>query len=173
MSEPVVVGQLGAVYGIKGWLKVNSFTDQPEGIFDYRPWLIKNGSSWREIQVTGWKRHGKGLICKLVDIDEREQAQMLTGADIAVSAESFSALPDDEFYWRDLIGCRVKNIKGYDFGLVTQLMETGSNDVLVVKANANDAFGQRERLIPFLEDQVIKSVNIQDSIIEIDWDPDF
>ncbi len=173
MSEPVVVGQLGAVYGIKGWLKVNSFTDQPEGIFDYRPWLIKDGSSWREIQVTGWKRHGKGLICKLIDIDQREQAQTLTGADIAVSAASFSALPDDEFYWRDLIGCRVKNIKGYDFGLVTQLMETGSNDVLVVKANAKDAFGQRERLIPFLEDQVIKSVNTQDGIIEIDWDPDF
>lgn len=173
MSEPVVVGQLGAVYGIKGWLKVNSFTDQPEGIFDYRPWLMKDGSNWREIQVTAWKRHGKGLICKLIDIDQREQAQLLTGTDIAVSAASFAALPEDEFYWRDLIGCRVKNTKGYDFGLVTQLMETGSNDVLVVKANANDAFGQSERLIPFVEDQVIKSVNITDSIIEIDWEPDF
>ncbi|OIN10382.1 ribosome maturation factor RimM [Oceanisphaera psychrotolerans] len=173
MSEPVVVGQLGAVYGIKGWLKVNSFTDQPEGIFDYQPWLIKDGSSWREIQFTGWKRHNKSLICKLADIDQREQAQLLTGADIAVSAELFPALPGDEFYWRDLIGCRVQNIKGYDFGLVSHLMETGSNDVLVVKANANDAFGQRERLIPFLDDQVIKSVNLQDRIIEIDWDPDF
>lgn len=173
MSEPVVVGQLGAVYGIKGWLKVNSFTDQPEGIFDYRPWLMKDGSNWREIQVSAWKRHGKGLICKLIDIDQREQAQLLTGTNIAVSAASFAALPEDEFYWRDLIGCRVKNTKGYDFGLVTQLMETGSNDVLVVKANANDAFGQSERLVPFVEDQVIKSVNITDSIIEIDWEPDF
>ncbi|MGO1246504.1 MAG: ribosome maturation factor RimM [Oceanisphaera sp.] len=173
MSEPVVVGQLGAVYGIKGWLKVNSFTDRPEGIFDYRPWLMKDGSGWREIQVSGWKRHNKGLICKLSHVEQREEAQLLTGTDIAVDAASFVALPNDEFYWRDLIGCRVKNTKGYDFGLVSQLMETGSNDVLVIKANANDAFGQHERLIPFVEDQVIKSVNIADRIIEIDWDPDF
>lgn len=173
MSEPVVVGQLGAVYGIKGWLKVNSFTDQPEGIFDYQPWLMKDGSSWREVQVSAWKRHGKGLICKLDGIEQREEAQMLTGADIGVKATSFVDLPDDEFYWRDLIGCRVQNTKGYDFGQVSQLMETGSNDVLVVKANAKDAFGQRERLIPFIEDQVIKSVNIAERIIEIDWEPDF
>ncbi|WP_116475076.1 ribosome maturation factor RimM [Zobellella maritima] len=173
MSDPVVVGQLGAVYGIKGWLKVNSFTDQPEGIFDYQPWLIKDGKGWREVQVTGWKRHSNGLICKLADIDQREEAQALTGTDIAVGAEVFPALPEDQFYWRDLIGCQVKNTRGYHLGEVTQLMETGSNDVLVVKANANDAFGQRERLIPFLEEQVIKSVNVQGKIIEVDWDPDF
>ncbi|AEY00697.1 16S rRNA-processing protein RimM [Oceanimonas sp. GK1] len=173
MSEPVIVGRLGAVYGIKGWLKVNSFTEQPDGIFDYQPWLIKDGKGWREIQVTGWKRHNKSLICKLADIDQREDAQALTGADIAVSAEALPSLPADEFYWRDLVGCRVSNTQGYDLGVVSQLMETGSNDVLVVKANANDAFGQRERLIPFLEQQVIKSVNIQDRIIEVEWDPDF
>ncbi|PSJ39343.1 ribosome maturation factor RimM [Zobellella taiwanensis] len=173
MSEPVIVGQLGAVYGIKGWLKVNSYTDQPDGIFDYQPWLIKEGKGWREIRVTGWKRHNKALICKLDGIDQREEAQALTGADIAVNGDAFPALPEDQFYWRDLIGCRVRNLQGYDFGLVAQLMETGSNDVLVVKANANDAFGQRERLIPFLEEQVIKSVNLEDKIIDIDWDPDF
>lgn len=173
MSEPVVVGQLGAVYGIKGWLKVNSFTDQPDGIFDYQPWLIRDGKGWREIRVTGWKRHNKSLICKLADIEQREEAQALTGVDIAVSGDMFPELPEDQFYWRDLIGCQVRNTRGYDFGQVTQLMETGSNDVLVVKANANDAFGQRERLIPFLEDQVIKSVSIQGKVIEVDWDPDF
>lgn len=173
MSEPVVVGQLGAVYGIKGWLKVNSFTDHPEGIFDYKPWLMKTGNSWREVQVAAWKRHGKGLICKLDHIEQREEAQLLTGNDIAVSAELFAPLPDDEFYWRDLIGCQVQNLQGYHLGEVSQLMETGSNDVLVVKANAKDAFGQRERLIPFVEDQVIKSVDIAKRIIEIDWDPSF
>ncbi|ART80078.1 ribosome maturation factor RimM [Oceanisphaera avium] len=173
MSEPVVVGQLGAVYGIKGWLKVNSFTDRPDGIFDYQPWLMRDGNSWREVKVSAWKRHNNGLICKLSHVEQREEAQLLTGADIGVSATLFKPLPDDEFYWRDLIGCRVQNTKGYDFGQVSQLMETGSNDVLVVKANAKDAFGQRERLIPFIKDQVIKSVNIAERIIEIDWDPDF
>ena len=87
MDNSVVVGRLGAVYGIKGWLKVNSFTDNPESIFEYTPWYINDKGVWRQIQLTGWKRHNNGLICKIDDVDSREDAQALTGVDIAVLSD--------------------------------------------------------------------------------------
>lgn len=173
MEKPVVMGTLGTVYGIKGWLKVNSFTDVAEAIFDYNPWLIQQNGEWREIRVSGWKRHNKGLICKLDGIDLREEALALTNLEIGVNPELLPKLPEGEFYWRDLIGCSVVTTKGYDLGKVTELMETGSNDVLVVKANVKDAFGKQERLLPFLEGQVILNVDLAAKTIEVDWDPGF
>ncbi|MFB0975303.1 MAG: ribosome maturation factor RimM [Tolumonas sp.] len=173
MDKSVIVGRLGAVYGIKGWLKVNSFTDNPESIFDYTPWFIMNKGEWREIQLTSWKRHNNGLICKLDGVDSREDAQALTGVDIAVLSDQLPALPQGEYYWRDLIGCAVVTTKGYQLGTVSELMETGSNDVLVVQANLNDAFSMKERLIPFIDEQVIKHIDITARLIEVDWDPGF
>lgn len=83
------------------------------------------------------------------------------------------ALPEDEFYWRDLIGCEVVNTKGYKMGKVDQIVETGSNDVLLVKANAKDGFGKTERMIPFVTEQFILEVNLAEKQILVDWDPDF
>ena len=82
-------------------------------------------------------------------------------------------LPEGEFYWRDLIGMKVVTTKGYDLGEVTDIMETGANDVLVVKANRNDGFGKKERLIPYLFDQVIDSICKKTKQINVDWDPGF
>lgn len=169
----IVVGRLGAVYGIKGWLKVNSFTEEPESIFSYAPLFIQQKGEWREVKSFNWKRHNNGLICKLDGVETREDAQALTGVDIAVHSENLPNLPQGEFYWRDLIGCTVVTTKGYQLGAVTELMETGSNDVLVVKANAKDAFGMKERLIPFIDEQVITKVDIAARLIEVDWDPGF
>jgi len=173
VDNPIVVGRLGAVYGIKGWLKVNSFTEEPESIFSYTPWFIQQKGAWREVQLSSWKRHNNGLICKLEGVDTREDAQALTGIDIAANSEKLPELPQGEFYWRDLIGCTVVTTKGYQLGEVTELMETGSNDVLVVNANTNDAFGMKERLIPFIDEQVIIRVDISARLIEVDWDPGF
>ena len=173
VDNVIVVGRLGAVYGIKGWLKVNSFTEDPESIFSYTPWYIQQKGQWREIQLSSWKRHNNGLICKLDGVDSREDAQALTGFDIAVQSEILPELPQGEFYWRDLIGCSVVTTKGYQLGAVTELMETGSNDVLVVKANAKDAFGMKERLIPFIDEQVIIKIDLPARLIEVDWDPGF
>ena len=132
--EQLVVGRLGAVYGIRGWLKIHSFTDIPESIFDYGPWLIDQRGNPIEIKVEKFKQHGKGWIVKLEGIDVREEAQLLTGAEISVASAQLPEL-NDEFYWHDLIGCKVVSLQGYDFGQVSDLMETGSNDVLLVKAN--------------------------------------
>lgn len=171
-SEQIVVGRLGAVYGVKGWLKVQSFTDDPESIFEYSPWLLSQKTE-REMKVVEWRRHNNGLIARLEGISDRDEAARLTGADICITADELPALADDEFYWRDLIGMRVVNTKGYDMGVVEQIMPTASNDVLVVKANSNDGFGKSERLIPFIQSEYVTAVDKEAKQIQVEWPSDF
>ncbi len=171
--EKIVVGKLGATYGIRGWLKVHSFTDNAENIFQYSPWFLNQNGSLVEYKVESWKRHNKGYVCKLEGVDVREDAHLLTNFEISVNAASLPELSEDEFYWRELFGMQVVTTKGYNLGEVTDMLETGSNDVLVVKANLKDAFGKKERLIPFLEEQVIINVDREAQRIEVDWDPGF
>ncbi|UTT83931.1 ribosome maturation factor RimM [Vibrio pelagius] len=172
-DEKIVMGKFGATYGIRGWLKVFSYTDNAESIFDYTPWYINQKGKWVEFNVESWKRHNKGMVCKLEGLEVREDAHTLTNFEIAVDPASLPELSEDEFYWRELFGMQVVTTKGYSLGEVTDLLETGSNDVLVVKANLKDAFGQKERLIPYLEEQVIKKVDREAQRIEVDWDPGF
>ena len=147
-----VVGKLGSTYGIRGWLRLYSSTEEAESIFDYQPWFLKI----------------KGQCT-----DDREAAQLLTNAEIGVDLSVFPELEEGDYYWHDLIGCSVVNLEGYTMGVVTELMETGSNDVLVVKANSKDAFGKQERLIPFLYEQVVKRVDLATKTITVDWDAGF
>ena len=172
-EDQIILGKVGAVYGIKGWLKIHSFTDELEAILDYFPWSLKLGNKIQAVEVTDWRKHNKGLIVKVGNIDDRDQAQALVGSEILTSENSLPKLPEGEFYWRDLIGMNVVTNKGYDLGIVTDMMETGANDVLVVKANLNDGFSKKERLIPYLLEQVIESVSIENKQICVDWDPGF
>ena len=172
-NEKIVMGKFGATYGICGWLKVFSYTDEAESIFDYSPWFINQKGQWIEYKVESWKRHGKSMVVKLEGLDVREDAHLLTNFEIAIDPASLPELSADEFYWRELFGMQVITTKGYNLGEVTDLLETGSNDVLVVKANLKDAFGQKERLVPYLEEQVIKNVDREARRIEVDWDPAF
>ncbi|WP_299794045.1 ribosome maturation factor RimM [uncultured Shewanella sp.] len=172
-QEPVILGKLGSSYGIKGWLKITTYTESVEGIFDYSPWLIKEQGEWREVKVLQWRYQGKAVVASLEGVDTREHAQMLTNCEIAVTPEQMEILPEDEFYWRDLIGCEVVNTKGYNMGKVQEIVETGSNDVLLVKANAKDGFGKAERMIPFVTEQFIVEVNVSEKQITVDWEPDF
>lgn len=172
-AETVVVGQLGAVYGVKGWIKVQSYTDDPEAIFEYSPWQIIKQGKTQAVQVEEWRRHNKGLIAKLAGVEDRDQAHVFTGAEIIIDAEQLPELPEDEFYWRDLIGMAVVNTDGYNMGVVDQIMATASNDVMVVKANSNDAFGRSERLIPFIQSQYVQEVDKENKRIVVDWPSDF
>ncbi|WP_411266862.1 ribosome maturation factor RimM [Colwellia sp. C1TZA3] len=173
IGKDVTLGKVGAVYGIKGWLKIHSFTDDQEAILDYFPWSLKLGNKIQSVDITDWRKHNNGLVVKVAGIDDRDIAQKLVGSEIFVSEEALSDLPDGEFYWRDLIGMAVVTDKGYDLGQVSDIMETGANDVLVVKANLKDGFGKKERLIPYLMDQVILSISAEDKQICVDWDPGF
>jgi len=172
-NDILVVGKLGASYGIRGWLKVFSYTEVPENIFDYKPWLLKIDGQWIEYKLEDWKRHNQGYVCKLSTMEDRTQAQAYTNSEIGVHATEFPQLDSDEFYWKDMFGMQVITTKGYDLGVVEDIMETGSNDVLVVKANPKDAFGKKERLVPFLREQVVTHVDLTARQIEVDWDPGF
>lgn len=172
-ENPVVLGKLGSSYGIRGWLRVFSSTELAESIFDYQPWSIKQAGQWRQIEVESWKRHNQELVIKLKGVDDRDVANTLTNCEIVVDSAILPPLEDGDYYWKDLIGCRVITSQNYDLGTVVDMMETGSNDVLVVKANLKDAFGAKERLVPFIDEQVIRKVDLSAQLIEVDWDPSF
>ncbi|MDR7344497.1 16S rRNA processing protein RimM [Pantoea alhagi] len=171
--NPVTLGKMGAAYGIRGWLKVFSSTEDADSIFDYQPWFIQRAGKWQQVELESWKHHNQDIIIKVKGIDDRDAAAQLTNCEILVDATQLPKLDEGDFYWKDLMGCQVVTVDGYEMGKVIDLMETGSNDVLVVKANLKDAFGVKERLIPFLDEQVIKKVDLTTGTIEVDWDPGF
>jgi len=169
-SETLIVGKIGAPYGVKGWVKINSYTEEQQGIFNYQPWLLSDGKEYR---VDQWRVHNKGLVAKLVGIENRNEAEDIKNADISIQSDLLPALEEDQFYWRELLGMKVVTEQGYDLGTVKELFETGANDVLLVKARINDAFGQKERMLPYLPEQVIKHVDKEAKTITVDWDPGF
>jgi 16S rRNA processing protein RimM len=172
-ENQITLGKVGAVYGIKGWLRIHSFTDEPDAILDYFPWSLKLGNNTRTVDITDWRKHNKGLVVKVAGIDDRDDAQVLVGSEILINESTLPELSQGDYYWRDLIGMAVVTNKGYDLGVVSDMLETGANDVLVVKANLNDGFSKKERLIPYLLEQVVESVSIENKQICVDWDPGF
>lgn len=170
---PEVMGRFGAVFGIKGWLKVFSFTEDPENLFTYTPWFFRyQDGEWQNIEIESYKRHADGFIAKIKGIDIREEAQSYTGAEIGILGSSLPSMPQGTYRWRDLIGMKVVTVDGYNLGVVKSMMETGSNDVLVVKAEKDDKYEIKERLLPYIDD-VIVSVSLSDKVIQVSWDPDF
>lgn len=172
-SDTIILGKVGASYGVKGWIKVTSYTEELDGIFDYSPWLLLQGGELKEYEVEQWKPHNKSLVAKLVGIDDRDAAEAIKNLEINVNQDVLPELNGDDFYWRELVGMTVVNTAGYDFGKVEQMFETGANDVMVVKANLKDAFGQKQRMIPYLYEQVVLEVDREASKILVDWDPGF
>ena len=160
--KTLVLGRILGVYGVRGWLKVFSETSPIENIFSYAPWLI-DGEAHR---VENWRRHGKGLVAQLHGYDDRDQARVLTGKSISIQRDQLPPPSEDEFYWIDLQGLRVETRSGVGLGSVSHLIETGANDVLVVK-------GERERLLPFVWGQCVLSVDFDQGRMLVDWDPDF
>ena len=175
-DDKLIVGKISGVYGVKGWVKVYSDTDPREGITDYDPWYLKQGShgsgKWREVRVQAGRRQGKTIIAKLEGVDDREAAMQLTGATIAIAPDQLQVLGKDEYYWRDLIGLRVINRDGVELGTVRRIMETGANDVLVVSAEAADPPG-REHLVPWTPGLAVLEVDLERGRIRVDWDADF
>jgi 16S rRNA processing protein RimM len=170
-SKEVVVGKITSVYGVKGWVKVHSFTEPPQGILDYPVWNLEHNGRRMSVNLVSGKTHGKGLVAFIKGYEDRDAAQALCGSVIKVSEADFPELDEGEYYWKDLIGLQVKNVQGISLGAVTHLMETGSNDVLVIKGKKGDV-DDKERLIPYRPEVVLK-VDLDQSLIEVDWDPEF
>lgn len=168
------MGRIVAPYGIKGWIKIQPFTQQQHGLLDYPRWQVGRDGEWQLRTVEVAKVHGATVVAKLEGVADREQAEALQGMRIAVSRDDFPAPAANEFYWSDLVGLKVVNAAGVTLGSVTRVFETGANDVLVVEdmvANEVTA-NQRERLLPFIA-PVIRQVDIAGGTIIVDWDADY
>jgi 16S rRNA processing protein RimM len=168
LSRPqhINVGKISGVFGVKGWVKVFSFTYDRENIIHYSPWLLKKDSETKSFNVVDGHLQGKAVVAQLESINDRDQAASLMGWDIFISSGQLPKTAKDEYYWSDLIGLRVETTLGVQLGVIESLLETGANDVVVVK-------GERERAIPFLQGQTIISIDLDSGIMVADWDPDF
>lgn len=172
-DRETVLGRVTSVFGVKGWVKVYSYTDPMENLLDYNRWQLRFPDGRRQqVKLVEGKRHGPGLVAQIADVADREQARLLCGAEIVVPTSSLPPLPEGEYYWHQLEGLSVETLTGQHLGVVDHLMETGSNDVLVVKGSVQ-SIDDRERLIPYLPDQVVKQVDLAAGKLVVDWDPEF
>lgn len=160
------MGHVVGAFGVRGWLKVLSGAEPAEALLDYSPWLLLRDGEWKSYKVLDGGVHGKGLVAHLEGVDDRDQAELLRGAEIAVERARLEPLDEGEYYWADLIGLRVVTTQGVELGRIERLMETGANDVLVVR-------GERERLIPYLRPDVVTAVDLATGTLQVDWDPEF
>jgi len=175
------MGRIVAPYGVFGWLKVVPDTEAFDGLFDYDNWWLGKGDDWREMVVETAKVHNDVIVVKLKGIDDRDAALACKGKQIAVPRDQLPEADENEYYWSDLIGLRVKNKQDVDFGLIVDVFETGANDVIVVKQDdikqaATDKAAVKEkpqeRLLPFTADVVLE-VDIKAKTMLVDWDADF
>ncbi|HEX7060447.1 MAG TPA: ribosome maturation factor RimM [Woeseiaceae bacterium] len=166
-SGHVVLGRIAGLYGVRGWVRVRSWTEPREALLDYREWLVGSGDAWQVRPVAEAKVHGKGLVARLAGTDDRDAAARLVGADVAVPRERMPEPAEGEYYWADLEGLEVRHRDGRVLGRVDRLIETGAHDVLVVQPGA--AGRDSEILIPFVPGEFVLGVDLAAGTIDVDW----
>ena len=165
MKHPVMLGRIGRPYGIKGWVHLTSYTSPASNICHYTTWQLKrSNNNIQTYEVTHCKAHGENFVAKLDGIDDRDVAASLVNAAIQIDRQDLPKLETNEFYWHDLYNLRVINSAGVELGKITEILETGANDVLVVT-------GDKRHLLPYI-DGVILNINLDQGIIEVDWQLD-
>ena len=169
----VVVGRVCGAFGVRGWLRVRSYTRPAENILAYSPWYLRREASDDAAndadeahRVVAGEARADGVVAQIDGVADRDAAAALAGARVMVPRSSFPAVGAREFYWADLEGLKVTNLEGVELGAISHLFETGANDVMVVTD------GERERLIPFTKDAV-KKVDLESRMMQVDWDPEF
>ena len=174
-DKRVVLGKISTVYGVKGWLKVNSYSNPRKNIFNYPQWQIKTRNGWIKQEVEQGRPHGKTLVVKLAGCDDRDQAQLFVGSSIAVYRSQLPDTESGEHYWSDILGMDVVDTDGLELGQVKDIMETGSNDVLVVRETVSKKRSGKasDILIPWLIDDVIINIDTDKQLITVQWDNDY
>jgi len=172
----IEVGHIGSAYGLKGWVKIISYTQPKSNIIEYSPWYLKAGGSnkseqYQLVKVEQIRNHGNGIVALLPNCYDRTEAEKLKNTEIAILAQQLPEQAENEYYWHDLIGLSVKTTTEVEFGKITDLIETGANDVLVVEAVLADK--TKTRLIPFLRPDVVTKIDLEAKLVVVDWDPDF
>lgn len=170
-EEMIVLGKIVSVHGIRGEVKVYSFTDPLDNLLDYRRWTLKRGNEVRQAELVQGRVQGNVLVAKLKGLDDREIARTFAEFEILVPRSELPVLDDGEFYWSQLEGLKVIDQNGQLFGILDHMLETGANDVMVVKPCAG-SLDDRERLLPYT-DQCVQAVDLEAGEMRVDWDADF
>lgn len=165
-TRQLLLGDFVGVHGLRGELKLRSHTDPVGEILDYQPWLLRHRGSERQISGVKGRLQGKGLVVSVPGIDSREAAEAMVGAQLWVDRAALPAAGPGEYYWADLEGLDVFTVDGVALGKLDHMMATGANDVMVIR-------GERERLVPFVQPDVVRSVDLRAGRVEVDWDPEF
>ena len=166
MDDFVILGRIAGVYGLRGWVKVYAETRDRTDILEFERWYLRRPDGWQAIKVIEGRAQSKGIIAQLEGVVHCDQARLLVGTEIAVRRSDLPPAEPGTYYWDDLVGLKVVNLEGIEFGAVSHLFETGgANDVMVVQ-------GERERLIPYTKDAV-KKVDLKARVLHVDWDADF
>ena len=167
----IVLGRIVAPHGVKGWVKVHPFGDDPTAWEKMPHWWLgadPEGSDWQAYQLEGLRFQGKSLVAKLSGVDDRNGAEAIDGRYLAAPREALPATGEKEYYWADLVGLDVVNEQGEPLGKVATLLATGGNDVLVVRDGEGEQM--RERLLPFVA-AVVKDV--ADGRVLVAWGKDW
>jgi len=165
-DSPLVMGEIGRPYGVKGWVHIATYTAHPENLLEYQPWYLHRQGQWQTAEFVNARHHGKGLVVQFAGCHDRDAADALKGIEIGIYRNQLPATGRDEYYWSDLVGLQVITQDNRVLGVVDHLIETGANDVLVVK-------GEQEFLVPFIQGQVVEAVDLEAREIRVDWDPDY
>ena len=160
----VSLGFICGVHGLKGWIKVHSWTRPREAILNYQPWLV--GKEQKPVRIREGAQQGKSVVALLPGSVNRAQARDQVGLEIAVFRNQMPELATEVYYWTDLEGLSVVTKDGADLGHIERMMETPAHDVMVIT-------GERERLIPFVWGQYVISVDLDAGQLVVDWDPEF
>lgn len=161
----VVVGRVRGVHGLRGWVRVESYTRPPENLLNYNPWHVRDGGAWRPFELVAAKPAARGFLAQLRTVDDRDAARALTGCDVAVRRSQLPPAESGSFYWCDLVGMEVVRATGEALGRVESLQETGAHDVLVLE-------GTPRQLVPFVFGPIVKAVDPEEGRIVVDWDPE-
>ncbi len=161
-----VLGHVSGSYGVRGWLKVMPETRRRDTLLDYPRWHLQAPGEWMECRVLEARVHGSGLVARLEGIEDRDQAQALKGRNIAIWHDELPKLGPGEYYWSELIGLKVVTDTGIELGVLDRFLETGANDVFLVR-------GKVEHCLPYLPGEVVLRVDLEARCMEVNWDPEF
>ena len=159
------MGRISAPFGLKGWVKVQPFTEQTDGLFQYSEWWLSAANGWDGIKVEETAIHGDVLLVRFAGVHDRDRAARLKGREVAIPREQLPAPQHGEYYWTDLVGLVVENTQGQLLGRVERLFDSGASPVVVVA-------GDRERLVPYVEN-VVKGVDLEAGKLLVDWELDY
>lgn len=164
----IVLGKIGAPYGIAGYNHIQSYSDPVEDILTYQQWMIRKNenSELKTCSVEKGRVHAQGIVAKLEGIGDRDAAQLLTGCEIVVDRDRLPALPEGEYYWHDLEGLTVETTLGVVLGQVSYLYSNAGHTNMVVKS------ATQERHLPFIEPDFVTNIDLVAKKITVDWDPE-